>query len=109
MLSQRVLPLRALGVFEYLTQSRLPDVEISIPFQVAGLHLLMSIVHHRRASPRFCRSRPARINTISDRISGGTILAFVFLSSGSMVATITVVEPQTSSHSRIPWRRNRTS
>ncbi len=52
-LPERVLPLRALGVLQYLTQGGLPDIQIRIPFQVTGLHFLMRVVSHRPASNRF--------------------------------------------------------
>jgi hypothetical protein len=38
-IAQRVLALRALGIFEHLTQRRLPDIEKSIPAQMFRSHL----------------------------------------------------------------------
>ena len=35
MLAKRILSLGAFDVLEYLTQRGLPDIEISIPFQMA--------------------------------------------------------------------------
>src|SRR6266568_8162780 len=101
-LSQRVLPLGALRVLEHLPQGGLPHVEISISLQMAGLHLLMRIMSHRVASPRFCRNRPAKIETISDRISGGTYPGLVVNGARSALASTAVHEQQTSIHSRIP-------
>ena len=36
LLPERILPLRALGVLQYLTQSGLPDIKISTPLEVTG-------------------------------------------------------------------------
>ena len=71
LLSKRILPLRALGVLQHLTQSGLPDIKISIALQVTGLHFLMCIVIHRVTSHCFSRTIPARRATISDRMPDG--------------------------------------
>src|SRR6266436_8431869 len=102
LLPQRILPLRALGVLEHLTQSGLPDIQISTPLEVTGLHLLMCIVSHRAASPCFSKNMPARIATISDRMPGGSSCGLGAAATGSVAATTAVHEQQTSIHSHIP-------
>ena len=49
-LAQAVLALGALGVLEHLPQRRLTHVQVGVALEVAGLHLLMGIVHHAMAS-----------------------------------------------------------
>ncbi len=49
-LAQAVLALGALGVLEHLPQCRLTHVQVGVALEVAGLNLLMGIVHHARAS-----------------------------------------------------------
>ncbi len=49
-LAQAVLALGALGVLEHLPQRRLAHVQVGVALEVAGLHLLMEIVHHAMAS-----------------------------------------------------------
>jgi hypothetical protein len=39
-LAKRVLTFGALGIFQYLTRRRLPDIQIGISFQVRGIHFL---------------------------------------------------------------------
>src|SRR5215469_6123576 len=40
-LLKRILALCALGVFQYLSNRRLPDIKVSIPLQMAGVHFLV--------------------------------------------------------------------
>ena len=96
-LPKRILPLRALGVLEHLTQSGLPDVEISTPLEVAGFYLLMCIVSHRATSHCFSRSMPARMATISDRMPGGSSCGLSVAATGCVAAT-TAVHEETDFH-----------
>lgn len=48
-LSESILALGALGVFQDLTRRGLPDVEIGVPLQVRGVHLV-HVALHRLAS-----------------------------------------------------------
>ena len=102
LLPKRILPLRALGVLEHLTQSGLPDVEISTPLEVTGFYLLMRIVSHRATSHCFSKSMPARMATISGRMPGGNSCGLSVAATGCVAATTAVHEEQTSIHSHIP-------
>ena len=46
MLPKRILPLRAFGVFQDLTKSGLPDIEIGRPFQMCWFDFLVCIGSH---------------------------------------------------------------
>jgi hypothetical protein len=72
-LTQGVLALGALGVLKDLPKRGLPDVEIGIAFQVAGLHFLVHLGLHTLTSCRALRAILVRIMTTSLRRSRGTI------------------------------------
>src|ERR1019366_6847501 len=50
LLAQRVLPLRALRVLQHLAERGLPNVEVSVAFQMTGRHLRRSSRIHGMTS-----------------------------------------------------------
>ena len=75
MLAQTILTLGALGIFKHLPERRLTNVEISVAFEVPGVHFLMCRTCHELAS--CCKQRiiPASNAVICDRMSAGIVLS----------------------------------
>jgi hypothetical protein len=71
MLAKRILPLGAFGVLQDLTQRRLPDVEISRPFQVRRFDLLMYVRSHGIPFETLFSNIVARSSTTSERRPDG--------------------------------------
>src|SRR5215471_20843030 len=64
-----ILPFCAFRVLQHLSNRRLPDIKVSIPLQMAGVHFVMGIGSHHMASSCCSKIIAARIFVTSKRIS----------------------------------------
>src|SRR5215468_7664659 len=68
-LLEGILPFCAFGVLQYLSNRRLPDIKVSIPLQVTGVHFLVDIGSHQIVSYCCVKIIAARMFVIAKRIS----------------------------------------
>ncbi len=106
-LSQRVLTLGALRVFQHLTRSGLTNVKIRLPFEVLGLYLL-HVGLHRLASNLLPRRIPAKMRTACVRTSQGNELRGAG-GANSLADGVTTLQQQARIQAVSPWRRKTAS
>src|SRR6266851_8936329 len=105
-LSQRVLTLGALRVFQHLTRSGLTNVKIRLPFEVLGLYLL-HVGLHRLASNLLPRRIPAKMRTACVRTSQGNELTGPGWTNSRVGGATTLQQARIQAVS--PWRRKTVS